>query len=272
MDPSGLAVLSGWSVIEAHGADARDWLHDLLTADVESLATGRSAVALLLTPTGRIRASAVVVATEDAILLVQGPGQPRPIADLLEPYVLSSAVELVPTRLVPVARLGAGGLSGRYGHAPSALGAGAGTFLSGDDVDALPSDDLIAPAELERWRVERGVARFPVDLTPESLPHEADFGDAIDLEKGCYLGQEAVARVRNLGHPTRLVLAAEVEGGANAGDAVEGPDGPVGEVTSVAGQGSDAVLIRVRWAAREAPLRLSDGRALRMLGRARGGA
>jgi folate-binding protein YgfZ len=50
---------------------------------------------------------------------------------------------------------------------------------------------------LEVWRIRRGVARFPIDLTEGSVPAEAGLDALIDTGKGCFLGQESVAKIRN---------------------------------------------------------------------------
>ena len=54
---------------------------------------------------------------------------------------------------------------------------------------------------IEVWRIRRGVARMGSDFDRTSIPAEAGLSSTIDVTKGCFLGQESVARVRNLGHP-----------------------------------------------------------------------
>src|SRR5258706_14411229 len=86
------ADLSSWRKIYVGGDDARGWLHDLVTADVESLTEGSSRRSLLLTPTGRIRADFTVADHPDfpeGFLLFQDPLQETSVADLLAPYVFS---------------------------------------------------------------------------------------------------------------------------------------------------------------------------------------
>ena len=81
-------------MIRVTGADATAWLHDLVTADIASLAPGRARRSLLLTPTGRIRADVTVVRDEEGSSCSQEPAQPDRIEALLDPYVLSSDVAL----------------------------------------------------------------------------------------------------------------------------------------------------------------------------------
>ena len=83
----------------------------------------------------------------------------------------------------------------------------------------------------------------------------------MSFDKGCFLGQEAVAKVRNLGHPRRLLLPVEGDTRLGRGDGVYSNGAVVGTITSAAGT---RALAKVRWASREAPLRTADGAALRV--------
>src|SRR4029450_6543458 len=81
-----------------------------------------------------------------------------------------------------------------------------------------------------------------------SLPAEAGLDDAIDYGKGCFLGQEAVAKVRNLGHPARVLRHVRVPGSATAGDPIFADGAAVGELTSATHEdGSTVAIARVRW-------------------------
>jgi tRNA-modifying protein YgfZ len=267
--------LSDWRKTLVRGSDAGTWLNDLLTADLANLPIGTSRPALLLSPTGRIRATVTVGSIHDGLILVQDPEQPSAVGALLAPYILSSDVELTdasgsmsllafPGREPP-------GIPGTDSYRPSCLGPGADLVVK-EGRDVAASETLAGlvragPESREVWRIERGIPRFPVDLTPESLPHEADLDAAIDYGKGCYLGQEAVAKVRNLGHPTWVVLAMHADGHIDPNEAVVGEGEEVGRVTSAAsGDGRTAVIARVRWSARELPLASSSGATLRISG------
>jgi folate-binding protein YgfZ len=110
-------------------------------------------------------------------------------------------------------------------------------------------------AHLEAWRVEQGIARFGIDARSEDLPQEGGLIDAVAFDKGCYPGQEAVAKVRNLGHPRRLVMHLTCEGPVAAGDPVLAGEERAGEVTSaVATLNGTVVLARVGWNHRDAEL------------------
>ncbi len=90
----GAVGLEGFRALAVRGADAERFLQDLLTADVARLEPGAAVRSLLLGPTGRIRADLHVLRRADGYLLLQSPDQPRPVAELLEPYVLSADVVL----------------------------------------------------------------------------------------------------------------------------------------------------------------------------------
>jgi folate-binding protein YgfZ len=233
-------------VVAVTGADSEGWLQDLVTAGVAGLPSDASVRSLILSPTGRIRADVHVVRTRDGFLLLQPLDQPEAVDAVLAPYVLSSQVWIAPARTAPVLVP-----DDAWWRASLEPPAGA-TQVDGDAA--------------ERWRVESGLPAFPVDLDQESLPAEAglDVPPVTDTTKGCFLGQESVARVRNLGHPTRVVTAFESDAPTAAGDPVVTAEGVVGAVTSAAvGRRGTAVIARVRWDARDAGLRTASGAALR---------
>src|SRR5207237_9675744 len=123
--------------------------------------------------------------------------------------------------------------------------------------------DAFGPAtddEVDAWRIARGLPRFGVDAMDDDLPQEAGLDHAVAFDKGCYLGQEAVAKVRNLGHPRRLVLHLAADGAVSPGDQVRSDGSEVGVVTSAAAhRDGSVVLARVRWEARDLPLRSACG-------------
>jgi folate-binding protein YgfZ len=238
--------LKGWGVTEVRGADAEVWLNDLVTASIDRVGEGEARRSFLLSPTGRIRADIFVLRSRagDAFLLLQGPGQPDAIADLLEPYVLSSEVELAPADPSDLH------LGPRPGPA----------WTAGWEAPEAGSV-TVRPEALESWRIGHGLARFPVDLDADSLPAEAglDVEPVIDRTKGCYLGQESVARVRNLGHPARLVLGVRSETPLPPGAPVRSNGADVGSVTSVEPRTGFAGIVRIRWDARDRELSTDGG-------------
>lgn len=255
------------------GTDARSWLHDLVTTDVASLGPHETRPSLLLSPTGHIRASFhVLAAGERELILAQSSDQPAPIGDLLSAYVLSSDVTVrqSPLRLFSVPGGAAAPIWATVWR-PSVLGDGFDLLVAGernrfDDVrEQLGRDGLVQAAleAVEIRRIRDGRARFPVDVDEGSLPGEAGFEPMIDLAKGCFLGQESVAKVRNLGHSPRVVVHRRSADPVGAGEQILADGSPVGVVTSAARWDEGVVLLaRVRWEARDAHLVTAGGVAL----------
>ncbi len=276
--------LTGWRVLEVTGDDAIEWLNDLLTADMTLLEPNGAMRSLLLTPTGGIRADVTVADPGGALVIVQDPRQPEDIDYLLVPYILSSDVQLRDRSgehclfALPDAVDRPTWLAGsKIDHwAPSCLGPGVDLFGPAEEREelarGLAAESPIAPegeigdamAPLaEAYRVRQGIPRFGVDALPGDLPQEAGLEGAVAFDKGCYLGQEAVAKVRNLGHPRRLVVHLRAPGRVTPGEPVMAGGEEVGTVTSAApaGDGGAATLslARIRWDARELPLTTAAG-------------
>jgi tRNA-modifying protein YgfZ len=277
VDGRAFVDLSMWRKVRVDGSEAMAWLNDLLSADLAGLAPGASRRSLLLSPTGRVKAEVAVLADDQGFVLVQDPAQDGGIDEALAPYVLSSDVALRDI----TAELGFLAFPGvRPDHAsnlglgpvsmPSVLGSGFDLFRSTDDIEAARSGARRAGLTeatleaLEMWSIRRGRPRVGVDLGPDALPHEAALGDLIGYHKGCFLGQEAVAKVRNLGHPPFVLLAVSGKGPLSPGDPVRADGADVGLVTSADAMGAPetAAIVRVRWASRDAELRSADGEPL----------
>jgi folate-binding protein YgfZ len=166
-------------------------------------------------------------------------------------------------------RLDAPGLAGTIHWAPSCLGTGVDVVAAGEGRDVLlrSLSQLYTHAgneELEAWRVAAGIPRFGVDALEGDLPQEAGLSSSVSRTKGCFPGQEAVAKVDSLGHPRRVVLPLEADGPASPGDPVMLDGSEVGEVTSAAVSGSRTlVLARLRWEARGSRLQTGLGIELR---------
>jgi len=260
--------------VAVSGSESLAWLNDLVTADLEHLRSGVACRSLLLSPTGSVLAEFTVIVVEGAVVLIQDARQPRSIATLLEPYVLSSDVELE-DRTGRYAIFAFPGLSdapdapGATWSAPSCLGAGGDLVATGEHHDRLASvlrgTYVQAPDEdAEAWRIASAIPRIGVDTSDGDLPREARLDQAVSFDKGCFLGQEAVAKMRNLGHPRRWLTALESDGAVAAGDAVSAGDVESGFVTSVATvNGASLALARIRWEHRDAVLRTSGGVELR---------
>lgn len=264
------ADLSSWRKVRVRGADAAQWLHDLVTADVLTLRPGHARHALLLSPTGRIRADMTVARDEDSFILLQAPDQPDHVGLLLGPYTLSSDVLLEDastSHLLFAVLDGAAKRVGLPGLEPSVLGPGLDVITpSGKPArrveDMLVKKQLteVGDPALETRRIRLGIPRMGVDYAPEALPAEVGLEDAIDRHKGCFLGQESLAKVMNLGHPASTLRHLRADAPVYAGTSVGDGSGTSGIVTSAAsdGRGGAFLFARVPWTARVASLRTTD--------------
>ncbi|MGH2539754.1 MAG: YgfZ/GcvT domain-containing protein [Actinomycetota bacterium] len=260
--------------VQVTGADARRWLHDLVTTDVASLGAGDSRRTLLLDPTGHIRADLHVAFDGSGFWLLQAPEQPEHVATALDPYVLSSDVRLEDrsSQTSLIALPGGSPNGGERGLHPSVLGGG-NDLLTPVDEAIRPPDGrrVVGSAAVEVWRIRRGIARMGPDFDRRSIPAEAGLSGTIDTTKGCFLGQESIARVSNLGHPAHLLLHLAADEPVDAGSAVvDARDDDVGVVTSAASdhEGTGTwLLARIRWDARDGLLRSEGGAELLPVGR-----
>ncbi|MEM9353927.1 MAG: hypothetical protein AAGA92_13015 [Planctomycetota bacterium] len=226
------APLPDWSTVQVTGVDRATFLQSFCTNDVKTLAAGESREAFFTDLKGKIVAHAFVLAEAERSLLVL-PGQPaEPLLTHLDRYIVREDVTLADASADSrwQAVLGSDAvLEGCV--APGAFGEGSAVTAGAGQGGG------VTPDELHAARVRAGFPLFGVDFGPDSLPQEVGRDcEAISFTKGCYLGQETVARIDALGHVNRRVTRFRVESGEppQPGDELTVEDKPVGEVTSVA--------------------------------------
>jgi folate-binding protein YgfZ len=255
-----------------NGQEAAVYLNRMVSNDVEALPVGGSCEALLLTAKARIVAPMVVWRrAEDAFLLLTEPDAgERLAAELLRSrFAAKCEIGLEEHRSVVV--LGGDELVVNHHD-----------VVPNDDygvpavelIDADPPDDAepIAADELERLRILARTPRLGRELDDRVMPAEAGLEQrAISFTKGCYPGQEPVARLHFRGHPNRgLRVVALDEGELPPYDAELVLDGKaVGRITSVA-RDAERGIVALAYVRREIPagsrLELGDGRGAWPLG------
>jgi hypothetical protein len=275
-DPSALAAgkafadVSSWRAIGVSGSDARRWLNDLVTADIEDLQPGRARQSLLLTPQGAVLASFSVGIVDGDIVLLQDPEQPRSIEDLLAPFVLSSdvAIDRRDATFAIFAFPGRGEAPeapGSSGSIPSCVGMGADVMAPGENHDLVSSSltsrfSRATMEDLEAWRVTAGIPKVGLDTGRNDLPQECGLEWTVSYEKGCFLGQEAVAKMRNRGHPRRILVRIEADDEIEPDERIVADGEETGGVSSLSAVNGHYVgLARIRWEHRERPLTTSRG-------------
>jgi folate-binding protein YgfZ len=196
--------------VRVSGPDAEDFLQRMVSNDV---AANDVCEALLLTPKARIIAPLRVVrrAADDFLLLTEPE-----LGDVVRAQLLrarfAAKVEIEPEQ-----------------HESWLV-------LDGDEVlDERPPGDEASEDDVERWRIESRIPRWGRELDESILPAEAGLDEThISFSKGCYPGQEPIARQHYRGKVNRRLRVLEVAGGAEAGDELTLDGKTVGRITSTA--------------------------------------
>ncbi len=226
----GVVDRSNRGVLRITGPDRLSWLHSLTTAHVEQLAPGVTAEALILSPQGHVEHHLTLTDDGSAVWAHVEPGTIASLVDFL-------------TSMRFMLRVEPEDVSAQYAvltlHGPEAPAAAvlAGAGLPGIVTSTGFGTDLIVPAaeltsrvaELrsagaalagmwahEALRIAAGRPRLGLDTDHRTIPHEVGWIEtAVHLNKGCYRGQETVARVHNLGHPPRRMVLLHLDGSEN---------------------------------------------------------
>jgi len=198
------------SQLRVSGPDAADYLNRMLSNDVLALAPGDACYALLLTAKARIIAPLRVLRRgDDDFLLITEPELGERVRVELFRFRFAAKAEIEPEE-----------------HE-------AWLVLGGDEVlDARPDGIDVGEEEVERWRIEEGIPRWGRELDETILPAEAGLTEThVSFTKGCYPGQEPIARQHYRGKVNRRLRVLEVEA-AQPGDEIHLGEKVVGRVTS----------------------------------------
>jgi folate-binding protein YgfZ len=207
LGPGGVVDRSHRGVVRVEGADRLSWLHSLTSAHLESLPVGEVREALILSPHGHVEHHLVLWDDGEATWLTTEPETSVALTDYLESmrFMLRVAVADVSSSFAVM------------------------TSVAGD----LARDELVARGDVEGWveaaglplvghgawearRVALHSPRLGFETDHRTIPHEVGWiGVAVHLDKGCYRGQETVARVHNLGRPPRRMVFGYLDGSAD---------------------------------------------------------
>lgn len=282
--------------LELIGADRLRFLNGLVSCEVKTLPAGLGTYGFFISGQGKILSDFALLAFEDRLWLDLPPGMDTEIAAHLAKYLIADRVEVkVLEGVVPLALVGPGLAEllpelaslpeGEWGHGKMAIG-GVEVELSRHPrfgapgaVAWVPSDQAARFVEdltgrgarsvgfeaLEVLRVEAGLPRFGVDFGPENFPQETGQEEAaVSYTKGCYLGQEVVARIHYRGGVQRSMRGLRFSGEVPERGAALSFDGrEVGTVGSTARSprfgGIGLAVVHKRGAAAGTRLILPDG-------------
>jgi len=237
---AGIVDRSGRGVLRITGPDRLSWLHSLTTQQLEGLPAGAAAQALVLSPNGHIEHHLTLTDDGTATWVHVEPGTAAALAEFLESMRFMLRVEVADVSqdyaVLTVLGPGAGDLVAGLDSVQASVKPGPfGTIDLIVARDRLPgvAGDLVrrGAAAAGMWafealRIAAHVPRLGLDTDHRTIPHEVGWIEtAVHLNKGCYRGQETVARVHNLGHPPRRLVFLHLDGSAERlpghGDPVE---------------------------------------------------
>lgn len=249
--------LADRAILSVQGAESAHFLHNLLTADIEHLATGEARYAALLSPQGKILFDMMVLREPAGFLIDCAASRAASLLQRLGMYKLRARVEI---------------------SARPDLGAG----VSPSEVPGSYRDPRVADigwriigapqaevaAGYEAARIALGLADSEADLgSGEFFPHEANLDQlgGVSFRKGCYVGQEIVSRMEHRGTARNRILPVALGGAAPAkGTEIRSGEKQIGSLLSGAGSGALALIRLDRLAEASAPL-LADGLAVHVL-------
>ncbi|MEW2163318.1 folate-binding protein [Streptomyces sp. NPDC007084] len=216
-DGLGFVDLSHRGVVTVTGDDRLSWLHLLLTQHVTDLPAGRATEALILSANGHIEHALYLVDDGTTVWMHTEPDTQEALIAYLESMKFFYRVDVADrTADFAVVHLPAGSIAEvPEGVVVRETPYGRDLFLPRADLDSYaqtagPPAGLLAH---EALRVEQHRPRLGFETDHRTIPHELGWiGTAVHLQKGCYRGQETVARVQNLGKPPRRLVFLHLDG------------------------------------------------------------
>ncbi|MFP8960123.1 YgfZ/GcvT domain-containing protein [Streptomyces nanhaiensis] len=216
-DGGGLVDLSHRGVVTVSGEDRLSWLHLLITQHVSELEPGRATEALILSANGHIEHALYLVDDGATVWMHVEPGTREALIAYLESMKFFYRVEVADaTAGYAVVHLPAGSIAEvPEGVVVRETAYGRDLFLPRGELEsyAAAHGPAVGVLALEALRVEAHRPRLGLETDHRTIPHELGWiGTAVHLQKGCYRGQETVARVHNLGKPPRRLVFLHLDG------------------------------------------------------------
>jgi aminomethyltransferase len=268
------------------------------TGDVRGLRPGEGKTTVLTTPIGRMVDYLTVLTFDDSALLIGGGGNQDKVLRWLRKYIFFNddvrvSDETAETRMFGLSddtgadliallggdavapslpehahrtvALSSGGAEVTLVRAPRALGLS--FFVIGRDFDpAAWPGEVVDGQGFEAWRVARGYPLFPNEINEDHIPLEAGLWGAVSFNKGCYTGQEVIARMESRGQIARklvLLIGDEAELLEIGADLLSEGGEMAGRVTSAA-RGAALAYVRSAFAQEGALLRSQHGQVARV--------
>lgn len=209
------------------GADAERFLNDLITREIGDMSVGESRRSLLLQPQGKLDHILWVYKDRDRFGLLTDEGRGEALASGLGRYRIRVDVDIVvEEQCVWLVAGSADGIDVGWPELSRSIAVG-----------AKPDAEPMAEEEYRRLRIEAAEPLYGVDVDETTIPQESGLvAVSVDFDKGCFLGQELVARIDSRGGlAPRSIRILDVEGSVDRGATLRLGGDPVATVTSVAG-------------------------------------
>ncbi|HEY7390359.1 MAG TPA: glycine cleavage T C-terminal barrel domain-containing protein [Bryobacteraceae bacterium] len=240
------------------GRDRARLLHNVTTNEVKQLAPGSGCYAFLLTPQGRIQADLNLFCFTDHFFIDTEPELRETVPRLILKYKVADHVEVEdisgttwaiaiegPGAVEALSAAGMPAPSEPYSHVPwgectvanisETAQPGFRIFVPASHPrPTLDAITLASEADVRQVRIENGRPRFGEDIRETTLPQETGQMHAVNFQKGCYIGQEIVERIRAQGHVNKHLvrLAVETPAPPPRGTKLMADGKEVGEITS----------------------------------------
>ena len=269
----GLLDLAHRSILRFTGSDRVSYLQGMVSNDVKALTQGDGTYATILDVHGKIQADVRIFCTEDFFLMdCWEPLKERVVAhlsryliaddveitDLAEQYAILSlqgpkarpiletflSPDSIPSKELSHSTISMVESNVRLVRSNHTGEEGFDLIIALKDFEAVAlriqeagkkfSLQWVGTQALELLRVEAGIPRYGVDMNEDNLVLEVGLDRAVSFDKGCYLGQEVVERIRSRGHVNKKLVGLSLEGNsvANKGDPIRSQGKEVGQVTS----------------------------------------
>lgn len=295
-ESAGVLDLSFRSRLCLTGADRVRFLHGQVTNNVQTLRGGEGVYAALVTAKGKLQSDLNIYTLQNELLLDFEPGLAKTVSERLENYIIADDVQIIdvataygllsvqgpksenvvrsvglnletPGKPMSFGSVNDANLGEIYlmNH-PRTGGIGFDLFVPAPALGAV-LDKLIAAAKeqggracsweaLEVARIEAGIPRFGIDMDEGNLAPEAIEQRAISYSKGCYIGQEVIARIRTYGQVAKVLrglrLANDLKNLPQRGDKLFHEDKEVGYLTSIAASPSLKANVALGYVRKEA--------------------
>jgi folate-binding protein YgfZ len=240
-----IARLNERTVLSVAGADARYFLNNVVTADVERLGDGEACYGALLTPQGKILFDFFILASGGRFLLDCATATADGLLQRLSLYKLRAKVELTRETGLGVAVAWDGVPAPVVGVVmfadPRLAGFGERLIGAPDALASMANADAFA---YHARRIAAGLADSGDIGSGVVFPHEANLDQlgGVSFSKGCYVGQEVVSRMQHRGTARARMVPVEIKGMAEPGATVMAGERTIGTLLSVAGQEGLALI------------------------------